>query len=128
MARTRLIAAAVTAVLAGAVTAGVIGLRAGDKQTPCEAAISIVNEIRGADPAVVGAAERDGTGYGSLLRGLITGDYEDVDGTASPEVAERLRRVADDLADAETAGPDEFIVGQTGQDMAALVAACEAEG
>ncbi|HLU97405.1 MAG TPA: hypothetical protein VKZ89_11245 [Thermobifida alba] len=124
MARTRLIAAAAGAVLVGAVTAGAVGLRADEKQTPCEAAISIVNEVRDKDPAVVGAAERDGTGYGSMFRGLITGDYEDVEGPASPEVAERLRRVADDLADAETAGPDEFTAGQTGQDMDALVAAC----
>ena len=42
-------------------------------------------------------------------------------------MAEHLRRVADDLTDAETAGPDEFTAGQTGQDMDRLVAACEAE-
>lgn len=128
MTRTRILAAAVAVAVTAAVVAGVaINLRSGGKQTPCEAAISIVTEVRDKDPAVVGAAERDGTGYGSLLRGLITGDYEDVDGTASPEVAERLRRVADGLADAETAGPDEFTAGQTGQDMDRLVAACEAE-
>lgn len=128
MARTRLIAATVTAVLVGAVTAGAIGFRGDDTQTPCEAATDLVRQIRSMDPAVVGYAERNGYGYGVILRGLITGRFEDVDGTASPEVAEHLRRVADDLADAETAGPDEFTAGQTGQDMDALVTACETEG
>lgn len=118
------LAAAVTiAVAAGAVTQ----FRSDDKQTPCEAAVTIVNDIREQSPATVGAAEQNGSGYGSMLRGLITGDYEDVEGKASPEVAEHLRRVADDLAVAEAAPEDEFTTGRTGQDMDALVAACENE-
>lgn len=125
MTRTRILAAAVAVAVTAAVVAGVaINLRSGGKQTPCEAAISIVTEVRDKDPAVVGAAERDGTGYGSMLRGLITGDYEDVEGAASPEVAEHLRQVADGLATAGVTGPGEFRSGETGRAMDDLLAAC----
>jgi hypothetical protein len=128
MTRTRLIAAAAAVAVAAVVAGGVVtGLRGEDKQTPCEAAITIVDQVRGKTPVAVGAAERDGTGYGSMLRGLITGDFEDVEGTPSPEVAEHLRRVAGELATAEAAGPAEFTTGETGRAMDELVTACEDE-
>jgi hypothetical protein len=128
MTRTRLIAAAAAAALTAVAAGGVVtGFRSGSQQTPCDAAVTIVHEVRGKTPAAVGAAERDGAGYGSMLRGLITGDFEDVDGTPSPEVAGHLRRVADSLATAEAAGPAEFTTGETGRAMDELVTACEDE-
>lgn len=126
--RRRLVAAGLGVVaLAGA--AGVVAAATSeDKQTPCAAATMIVKGFRDDPPATVGYAEAHGQGYANMLRGLITGDYEDVDGVASPALAGHLRAVADDLTRAgalyTTLPDDEFTAGQTGRHIDALLAYC----
>lgn len=93
--------------------------------TPCEAAVDTVKRIRGHDPGTVAYMP---TGYSTMLRNLIVGSYEDVEGEASPALAWHLRKVADDLDGLfGQAGAGEFTTGRTGRDMDALTAYCADE-
>lgn len=114
--------AALVVVIAG--IAGVAALNQPADRTPCQAAEEIIDRFRDKPPSQIGHMESNGNGYSSMLRNLITGRYEDVDGVASPELAGHLRTVADDLATAEAAPPNEFTTGETGQHIDALLASC----
>lgn len=126
--RTKIATGAAVAALLAAGTATTIAVWPhSDKMTPCRAATKILAPLKGQDPAVIAAAEKGGDSSPVLLRGLITGDYPDVSGSASPELAGRLRAVADDI-DGLSAGsePGELSSGKTARDISALVAACGA--
>lgn len=124
-ARRIIVIAAVIVLTAGTGIGVAVATRDADTKTPCQAAIDIVKDVRGNDPSIVAYMP---TGYSAMLRNLIVGHYEDVEGDASPALAQHLRKVADDLdALYGQAGSGEFITGRTGRDMDALIAYCATE-
>jgi hypothetical protein len=100
-----------------------------DTKTPCEASRDVIAGIREqAHAGELDTVAYMGVQYGSMLRGIAAGQYQDVEGPIPPELRSALTTVAADLEGMPvrrgSLPGDEFDVGTTGVHMAAVLAEC----